>query len=125
VGKGMRKYELLKAVKDGKLTGEAVDDFVDEEWCKENPESALLYSMSEDLESLRLDGEPFEVIERAIPKRDYYDENLHGQPMKLVFKIGGTVFVAIGEYDSWEGEHFSNGFSEAELVDVPTWLPKR
>lgn len=127
MAQGMTKEELLQAVREGRLSGEYADDWKDyeeHEWVQENPEAFLLSAMSEG-DDATLDGEPIEYIEQTQPTRDGYDDNMHGLPMKFVFKVGGTVFVAIGEYDSWEGEHFPNGFHEAELVNVPTWLPKR
>ena len=123
----MTKDELLEAVKSGRIGGPGAEsvgyDFdVEDGWSHGDPEHFLLYAMTEG--EVTLDGKNIEIIEDTQPNRDYFDENIHGQGMKFVFKVNETVFVAIGQYDSWDGEHFPNGFSEAELVDVPTWLPK-
>lgn len=122
----MTKDELLEAVKAGRVGGSYADDFAEDfeegGWVYNNPEYFLLSAMTEG--EVTIDGKPIEYIEDVHPSRDYMDEDMHGRPMKFVFKVDDTVFVAIGKYDSWEGEHFPNGFSEAELVDVPTWLPK-
>lgn len=53
-------------------------------------------------------------------------DNDHGRPVKVVFKVYDTVFIAEDEYDSWGGSTFSDDdcVSEAELVNVPTWVAK-
>lgn len=116
----MTKDELLQAVRDGRVQSQELGD--EEDWAKDQPQNYLLTALMNS--DVTFDGEPIEFIEQSGPKREYYDEDLDGRPMKFVWKIDGTVFVAIGSYDSWEGEHFPKGFFEAELVNVPTWLPK-
>lgn len=118
----MTKEELLQGIRDGRLTGDSLDDFDEEDW--PSAEGYFLFFLGEQPTDIKYDGEPLEFIEQSTPTRDYSDHDLHGRPLKYVWKIGNATFVAIGAYDSWEGEHFPDGFHEAELVNVPTWLPK-
>lgn len=120
----MTKEEFLEDIKAGLVTGSEEYDFEDDDWHQNQPEQWFLYSMVYDRDDLRYDGKPIEMLEFTIPKRNYTDQDIDGRPVKLVWKIDDAVFIAEGEYDSWEGEHFPNGFHEAELVNVPTWVAK-
>lgn len=74
-------------------------------------------------ESVSVNGHSVEVLESTDLD---HEDNDHGKPVKVVFKVYDTVFIAEDVYDSWGGSHFDDDdcVSEAELVDVPTWVAK-
>lgn len=111
----MKADELRQALREGRV-GYDDNDFEDESsW------PYLAYVLWNN-EEVTLDGKPIEVV---------YDLELgedrgaghDGQPLKIVVRIGNDFLVAMGQYESWDGEHFPEGLQDAQLVNVPTWLP--
>ncbi len=110
---------LNNSIKSGDFTIEDDEDYNEE--ILEYPKY-LAYAVW-NRNDVRYRGEKVKVIEELDLGEDRgYGHD--GQPLKVVIEVEGIPFVAIGQYDSWEGDHFPNGFVEAELVNVPTWLPK-
>lgn len=120
----MNKAELTQAIADGRLV--YPEDDWQTDYLKRYPERLAYDIWSQEATATTLDGKSdwYEVIEDQ-PLQEDRGNGHDGNPLKVVFKVGDDYLVAVGVYESWDGEYFPDGFHDAELVNVPTWLPKK
>lgn len=113
----MKAAEFLDAVKDGRVK---TDDEYDNEYLSENPQQIAFHLWNG--QTVWLDGQPIEVLYNLRLGEDR-GAGHDGQPLKVVWKIGDDYLIAMGQYESWDGEFFPDGVQDAHQVNVPTWLP--